>query len=165
MVTVNAPSATAGATYTAVMSGIAITKGIMYAIMHTLKYAWLALLLVPSLAVAAAHHKAAGDPTLSNSQEPGSVLVFPYFQTGTVIEFSNLPEPKTEIHIGVTCPTGVTCPELLPVKLHADWVCPGSENPSSSFVCRESDFVLFTTINGKITLSPNGPNVPPCKHG
>src|SRR5215472_17639690 len=80
------------------MSGIAITEGMMYAIMRTLKYAWLALL-------------------------------------------------------------------LLPVKLHADWVCPGSENPTSSFVCKESDFILFTTINGKITLSPNGPNLPPCKHG
>ena len=133
----------------------------MYAIMRTLKYAWLALLFVPGLSIAQASVPA----ILSNSQEPGSVLVFPYFQTGTVIEFSNLPEPKTEIHIGVTCPTGVSCPELFPVKLHADWVCPGSENPTASFVCKESDFVLFTTINGKITLSPNGPNVPPCKHG
>ena len=135
----------------------------MYAIMRTLKYAWLALLLVPGLTIAQASVVRAA--TLSNSQEPGSVLVFPYFQTGTVIEFSNLPEPKTEIHIGVTCPTGITCPELEPIKLHADWVCPGSENPTASFVCKESDFVLFTTINGKITLSPNGPNVPPCKHG
>src|SRR5215469_15653639 len=123
---------------TAVMSGIAITEGIMYAIMRALKYAGLALLLVPSLAVAANHHKAAvGDPTLSNSQEPGSVLVFPYFQTGTVWVDNNVTEPKTEIHIGVTCPTGVSCPELEPVKLHAAWVCPGSERPASSFVCKE----------------------------
>ena len=132
----------------------------MYAIMRTLKYAWLALLFVPGLSIAQASVAA----TLSNSQEPGSVLVFPYFKVGNV-NLGNVTEPKTEIHIGVSCPTGVTCPELLPVKLHADWVCPGSENPSSSFVCKESDFILFTTINGKITLSPNGPNVPPCQHG
>jgi hypothetical protein len=135
----------------------------MYAIMRMLKCAWLALLLVPGLTIAQASVVRAA--TLSNSQEPGSVLVFPYFQTGTVIEFSNLPVPKTEIHIGVTCPTGVPCPELMPIKVHADWVCPGSENPSSSFVCKESDFVLFTTINGKITLTPNGPNLPPCQRG
>jgi hypothetical protein len=135
----------------------------MYEIMRTLKCAWLALLLVPGLMIAQTSVVRAA--TLSNSQEPGSVLVFPYFQTGTVWVDNNVSEPKTEIHIGVTCPTGVTCPELMPVKVHADWVCPGSENPSSSFVCKESDFVLFTTINGKITLTPNGPNVPPCQHG
>src|SRR5262249_30112385 len=96
---VNAPPAT----YTAVMSGIAITEGMMYAIMRTLKYAWLALLLVPGLTITQASVVRAA--TLSNSQEPGSVLVFPYFQVGTV-NVGNVDEPKTEIHIGVTCPTG-----------------------------------------------------------
>jgi hypothetical protein len=98
------------------------------------------------------------------------VIVFPYFTTGTVTADTAV-LPATEIHIGVKCPTGVICPENEPIKLHAHWVCPGSENPRTSFVCKESDFVLFTTVNGKITLNPNGQSsvgnigVPPCPRG
>ncbi len=120
----------------------------MHSIMRSLKYACVAMLLGPGLGLATA-----AAATLSNSQEPGSLIIFPYFTAGTVSAGSSVP-PKTEIHIGVTCPTGVTCPEGEVVKLDAHWVCPGSENPSTSFVCRESDFVLFTTVNGKITREP-----------
>jgi hypothetical protein len=133
----------------------------MYSIIRAMKYACIAILLAPTLAAAQA---------LSNSQEPGSLIVFPYFMTGTVTADTAV-LPKTEIHIGVKCPNGVICPENEPIKLHAHWVCPGSENSSRSFVCKESDFVLFTTINGKITLNPNGQSsvgnigVPPCPHG
>jgi hypothetical protein len=136
----------------------------MYSIIRAVKHAWIALLLVPSFGVAQA-------ATLSNSQEPGSVIVFPYFKAGTVT-VSSAPLPQTEIHIGVTCP-GATCPEAstTPIKLDAQWVCPGSENPKTSFVCKETNFVLFTTVNGKITLNPNGQSsvgnipVPPCPEG
>ena len=133
----------------------------MYSIIRAMKYACIAILLAPTLAAAQA---------LSNSQEPGSVIVFPYFTTGTVTADTQV-LPKTEIHIGVKCPTGVICPENEPIKLNAHWVCPGSENPRTSFVCKESDFVLFTTVNGKITLNPNGQSsvgnigVPPCPRG
>ena len=134
----------------------------MYSIIRAMKYAWAAILLVPTLAAAQA--------PLSNSQEPGSVIVFPYFTTGTVTADTAV-LPATEIHIGVKCPNGVICPENEPIKLNAHWVCPGSENPRTSFICKESDFVLFTTINGKITLNPNGQSsvgnigVPACPHG
>src|SRR5215469_2849684 len=135
----------------------------MSSIIRAVKHAWIALLLVPSLSVAQA-------ATLSNSQEPGSVIVFPYFKVGTVSVNTQV-LPKSEIHIGVTCPSGVTCAENEPIKLEAHWVCPGSENPVTSFVCRETNFVLFTTVNGKITLNPNGQSsvgtipVAPCPHG
>jgi hypothetical protein len=124
----------------------------MYSIRRVLKHAWIALLLVPSLANA----------QLSNSQEPGSLIVFPYFKAGTV-NVSGQDLAKTEIHVGVKCPTApaVPCMENTPVKLEGHWVCPGSENPSTSFVCRETNFVLFTTINGKITLNPNGQSATP----
>jgi hypothetical protein len=134
----------------------------MYSLIRAAKHAWIALLLVPSLALAQ-------PPTLSNSQEPGSLMVFPYFKKGTVNNGKVL--DQTVIHIGVTCPTGVICPENEPIKLDAQWVCPGSERPSTSFVCRETNFVLFTTVNGKITLDPNGFStvghipVPPCPEG
>jgi hypothetical protein len=132
----------------------------MFSILRVLKHAWIALLLVPCLAVAKPH-AAATDPTLSNSQEPGSLIVFPYFKTGTV-NVSGQDLAKTEIHIGVTCPTALApCPENEPVKLDGHWVCPGSENPNTSFVCRETNFVLFTTVNGKITLNPNGQSATP----
>jgi hypothetical protein len=132
----------------------------MYSILRVLKHAWIALLLVPCLAVAKPHHSAADPPLLSNSQEPGSLMVFPYFKAGTV-NVSGQDLAKTEIHIGVTCPSGVTCPENEPIKLEGHWVCPGSENPNTSFVCRETNFVLFTTVNGKITLNPNGQSATP----
>jgi hypothetical protein len=125
----------------------------MYSILRVLKHAWIALLLVPCLGVAQA-------ATLSNSQEPGSLMVFPYFKAGTV-NVSGQDLAKTEIHVGVTCPRGVTCPENEPVKLEGHWVCPGSENPNTSFVCKETNFVLFTTVNGKITLNPNGQSATP----
>jgi hypothetical protein len=48
-----------------------------------------------------------------------------------------------------------------PVKLEGHWVCPGSENPNTSYVCRETNFVIFTTVNGKITLNPNGQSATP----
>ncbi len=135
----------------------------MSSIIRAVKHAWIALLLVPSLTVAQA-------APLNDSQEPGSVIVFPYFKVGTV-SVSNQALPATEIHIGVTCPTGFTCPESLPIKLEAHWVCPGSERPVASFVCKETNFVLFTTVNGKITVNPNGQssigNIPvaPCPEG
>ncbi len=138
----------------------------MHTFIRSFKYACVAMLLGPGLSLATATAANA----LSNSQEPGSVIIFPYFTTGTVTPDSAV-QPKTEIHIGVTCPVGVTCPEGEPVKLEAHWVCPGSENPSTSFVCKESDFVLFTTVNGKITVNPNGQSsvgnipAPPCNHG
>jgi hypothetical protein len=138
----------------------------MHTLMRSFKYACVAMLLGPGLSLATATAANA----LSDAKEPGSLIIFPYFTTGTVTP-DNAVQPKTEIHIGVTCPVGVTCPEGEPVKLEAHWVCPGSENPSTSFVCKESNFVLFTTVNGKITVNPNGQSSvgnippPPCRHG
>jgi hypothetical protein len=87
------------------------------------------------------------------------------------VNVNGVPVPKTEIHIGVACPSGVTCPEGERVKLAAHWVCPTTENPQISYVCKESDFILFTSVDGKITLDPNGNSsvgnipTPPCPRG
>src|SRR5262245_62556341 len=40
---------------------------------------------------------------LSDSQEPGSVIVFPKFIRGTVFP-DGFPTPKTEFEVGVVCP-------------------------------------------------------------
>ena len=138
----------------------------MHTLMRSIKYACGAMLLGLGLSLATATAANA----LSDPKEPGSLIIFPYFATGTVTPDGTV-APMTEIHIGVTCPVGFTCPEGEPIKLEAHWVCPGSENPNTSFVCKESDFVLFTTVNGKITVNPNGQSSvgniprPPCAHG
>ena len=138
----------------------------MHTLMRSLKYACVAMLLGPGLSLVTATAANA----LSDAREPGSLIIFPYFATGAVTPDGTV-QPMTEIHIGVTCPVGFTCPEGEPIKLEAHWVCPGSENPNTSFVCKESDFVLFTTVNGKITVNPNGQSSvgniprPPCTHG
>jgi hypothetical protein len=96
----------------------------------------------------------ARDPTLSDSQEPGSVIVFPKFISGSVIVDGVL-TPPTEIEVGVVCPTGATCPEDQSVLIRFHWVCPGSGGFFGS-VCRETDFAITATVNEKAVFSPDG---------
>jgi len=121
------------------------------------KGARLAVLLVPALALAAPAFAQVRATTLSDSQEPGSVIVFPKFIQGTV----KLPEgpsaPISELEIGVVCPKGVICPEHEPVKIRFHWVCGTSEaDLAGSFVCKETDFDINATVYEKIVLTPNG---------
>src|SRR5215469_15833203 len=116
----------------------------------------LAMLLVPALALAAPAFAQVRATTLSDSQEPGSVIVFPKVIQGSV----GLPEggtaPITEVEIGVVCPKGVTCPEHMPVKIRAHWVCGTTEaDLAGSFTCRETDFDITATVDEKIVLTPN----------
>jgi hypothetical protein len=122
-----------------------------------IKGARLAVLLLPALALAAPAFAQVRDPKLSDSQEPGSVIVFPKFIKGTV----TLPEggaaPASEIEIGVVCPKGATCSEHQAVKIRLHWVCGTSEaNLAGSFICQETDFDVTATVFEKIVLTPNG---------
>src|SRR5207248_5358461 len=96
------------------------------------------------------------DPRLSDSQEPGSVIVFPKFITGTV----TLPEggtaPATELEVGIICPVGATCPEHQSVKIRFHWVCPGDQYFNDKLICRETDFDVVASVNEKLVLVPNG---------
>src|SRR6516164_6196753 len=117
----------------------------------------LAMLLVPALALATPALAQGRDPTLNDSQEPGSVIVFPKFIQGTV----TLPEggtaPITELEIGIVCPKGVICPEHQSRKLRLHWVCGATEaDENTSFVCKETDFDITATVFEKIVLTPNG---------
>ncbi len=94
---------------------------------------------------------------LNDAQEPGSVLVFPYFRTGTVQSVESNSHPKTEIEISVTCPRGATCVEGdqntgEAVNLRAVWVCPGD----AANVCPNVPFDLRTTVNGTLYFHPAG---------
>jgi len=118
----------------------------------------LAMLLVPALALAAPAFAQTRPTTLSDSQEPGSVIVFPKFTQGAVA----LPEggpgaPITELEIGVVCPKGQVCPEHMPVKIRFHWVCGTTEaDIANSFICKETDFDITATVWEKIVLTPNG---------
>jgi hypothetical protein len=121
-----------------------------------IKGAWLAM-LVPALALAAPAFAQVRPVGLSDSQEPGSLIVFPKFVQGTV----SLPEgplaPITELEIGVVCPRGDVCAEHAPVKIRFHWVCGTTEAATAtSFVCQETDFDITATVYEKIVLTPNG---------
>jgi hypothetical protein len=106
-------------------------------------FALFALLLGLSLATAMT---AWAQPQLSDSQEPGSVLVFPLFETGAAMGGS-----VSTFQISVACPTGASCTDGQDVDIRAHWVCPGS---GFFNVCQDRDFVLDTTVNGTVTFSP-----------
>src|SRR6516165_9645301 len=123
------------------------------------KAARLAVLLVPALSLAAPAFAQVRPTTLSDSQEPGSVIVFPKFIQGT----TELPEggtaPVTELEIGVVCPKGVVCAEHQPVKIRFHWVCgTTAADIANSFICKETDFDITATVYEKIVLTPNGEN-------
>jgi hypothetical protein len=123
----------------------------------TIKGARFAALLVPALALAAPAFAQVRATTLSDSQEPGSVIVFPNFIGGNVPLPEGVFAPATELEIGVVCPKGVICPEHEPVKIRFHWVCGTTEaDVANSFVCKETDFDITATVFEKIVLTPNG---------
>src|SRR5438046_6781724 len=98
--------------------------------------------------------------SLNDSEEPGSVLVFPKFIRGTVDtpDLATVGQPisaRTEIEISVSCPKRSTCTRdpltgilFDRVRLRAHWVC------GAHVICLERDFDLFTTVNGTIYFNP-----------
>jgi hypothetical protein len=122
-----------------------------------IKGAHLAMLLVPALALAAPAFAQTRPAGLSDSQEPGSVIVFPKFVQGTVA----LPEggtiPISVLKISVVCPKGVTCAEHQLVKIRLHWVCGTSEaNLAGSFICQENNFDITATVFERIVLVSDG---------
>jgi len=132
------------------------------------------LVLVAALAVPAMAQQ------LFNSEAPGSVIVFPKFITGTVT-IDGVATPKSEFELSVTCPEGITCTEGTRVKIRFHWVCPGSQLFQDKAICKETDFVLWTTVNATLTFNaantvvggavgqggtnPGGVRLPPCARG
>jgi len=124
--------------------------------MKSMSVLWVGVFFLALLAMAAAAPPVA-HAGLNDASEPGSVLVFPYFRTGTVQTVESNAHPKTEIEISVTCPRGATCVEGgqntgEAVKLRAVWVCPGD----TANVCQKVPFDLQTTVNGTLYFHPAG---------
>jgi len=127
---------------------------------------------------------------LSDSEQPGSVLVFPKFVGGDPGVAGSQPPvhvdgiagiARTEIEIGAVCPPladfvegVVSCLPHQTVTVRAHWVCPGFQGVNSN-ICREEDFVFTLTTNGKVAFSadgnpinpntPSGIPAPPCPRG
>ena len=100
------------------------------------------------------------DVRLADSQEPGSVIVFPKFIRGFVAP-DGVPTPRTEFEVGVVCPKGALCFELQRVKIRFHYVCGTDEGDvSNSFICRETDFDASTTVNGKLIFNPEATTPP-----
>jgi hypothetical protein len=119
--------------------------------------------------------------TVNDSEEPGSVVVFPLFEKGTVMTADQGVLPRSSFEISVVCPPGATCSDGDDVDIKAHWVCGGSDkNPFAP--CLETDFTINTTVNGTVRFNPNtsicspGPGfqnlegcgsiqLPPCQNG
>src|SRR2546422_3644000 len=89
----------------------------------------------------------------NDSQQPGSVLVFPKFIRGTFTDApvtGQVAQARTELEISVRCPKGATCGANQAVRLRAHWVCPG---------CAETSFDLKTTVGGTLYFNPEGVTV------
>jgi hypothetical protein len=143
-----------------------------------------ALLLMPALALATPAF-AFGPALLSDSEQPGSVVIYPkiinelFGPTGAPIIVDGQTVSQTEIEIGAVCPfalvtAGGFCANHQPIIVRFHWVCPGDPTKTSDF-CQESNFEVDLTVNGKLAFSANGnainlnspPLVPaaPCARG
>lgn len=131
-----------------------------------------AVLLAPVLALATPV-LASPPPTLNDSEQPGSVIIYPKFIAAQVL-VDGTSMPQTEIEIGAVCPSGLTCSENTKIKIRFHWVCPGQEGVLSNICPEESFDVTALTVNGKLAFSADGipintnsPTVPaaPCKRG
>ena len=116
----------------------------------TVLFVGLALLVAP-----AATMGQMVEPELNDSQEPGSVLVFPKFLRGTVATPDQGTLARTEIEISATCPRGATCVDGQAVIIRAHWVCPAALLGGLPVTpCRETDFTVRTTVRGSLFFNP-----------
>jgi len=114
-----------------------------------------ALALVPGLALATPA-LALNPPDQADLSQPGSVIIFPKFLNLPAVHVdSGILVPRSEISVGVVCPVGATCQEHETVKVRFHWVCPGEENVNSN-ICKETDFDLFLSIDGKLSFPADG---------
>jgi hypothetical protein len=114
-----------------------------------MKGLWSALLVAPAIGLATP----ASAQALADTSQPGSVIVFPKFVTGTV-SVEGVTTPKTEIELGAVCPNGQVCPEHQQIKVRFHWVCPGSDDITFKYICNSTDFDIFLTVDGKAVFNP-----------
>jgi hypothetical protein len=145
-----------------------------------------ALLLMPAFALATPAFAICRDAQcLYDSQEPGSVIVFPKFVNQDRVTVDGIADlARTEIEIGAVCPHRKSadlsteifdiCAEHQSVKVRFHWVCPANQAFESKQVCKQTDFDVTLTVWGKLAfaadgrpINANSPRVPaaPCARG
>ncbi|MBV8591888.1 MAG: hypothetical protein JO212_17840 [Acetobacteraceae bacterium] len=103
---------------------------------------------------------------MADSNEPGSVIVWPKFMTGSVAVNAGTPgaftAAKTVIELGAVCPAdtgGSGCADNSTINVHLHWVCPGVAVGELPSVCPSTDFTVAVTYGnssaGKITINPS----------
>jgi hypothetical protein len=134
-------------------------------------------LMMPALTLAAPAF-AFPPAGLSDSEQPGSIIVYPKFVNMPAVNVDGNTVPRTEIEIGAVCPPafvagGGACAEHQPVTVTFQWVCPATEGVNSN-ICAASGFEVTLSVNGKLAFSADGipinsnsPPVPgaPCPRG
>jgi hypothetical protein len=130
--------------------------------MQRVKWLHVSLLFLLALGLAM---PAMAQVVVYDSELPGSVIVFPKFIRGTTDG-----QPNSSFEISVGCPLGLrnpitgACPtpyiEGFRVKLKAHWVCPGDQTFENKYICRETDFDLYTTVFGTISFNPENVGAP-----
>src|SRR6516165_10830668 len=120
-----------------------------------MKSAWSALLLAPAIGLAT---PASAAFPLADPSEPGSVIVYPKWRSGTVT-VDTVTLPQTEIELGVVCPVGEVCNELTPIKVRFHWVCGGDDKIDNKYICPSTDFDVFLTVDGKAVFDPNNTTI------
>jgi len=112
------------------------------------------LLIVPALALAMPAFAQTRSAKLSDSQEPGSVIVFPKFINAPAVPLEDGgTAPASALKIGVVCPKGATCSSDQVVTIRFHWVCGAS---AANTVCQETNFDVTATVFEKIILVPDG---------
>src|SRR5262245_482805 len=91
-------------------------------------------------------------------EQRGSVIVFPKFIQGA-LTIDNQKRPLTEIEVRAECPRNATCPNGEPVKVRFHWVCPGSNDIATKFVCKAAAFEISVPLNGKVSFNPEASNL------
>jgi len=114
------------------------------------------LLLTMALESAMPSFAQTPETTAGALEQAGSVIVFPKFVKGT-LEVDGVPKARTEIEIQARCPSNTTCPVDEPIKIRFHWVCPGSDDISSKYICKESGFDILLSPNGKVVFNPENP--------
>ena len=118
----------------------------------------LVALMLVGVSVASAAPAGPTDPTLTDSEQPGSFIVFPKIHAGKLANGI----AQTTIEIGVVCPNnfnaGVNppCQQEQPVKIKLHWVCPATVQKGAAGFCQSQDFELHTTVFGKLEFDAAG---------
>jgi hypothetical protein len=99
------------------------------------------------------------DPGLYTQGDPGSVVVFPKFLTGTVDSGDGTQLPMSAFEITTLCPSDADsqtyCGLHPTIALHGEWVCPGNLQDVNQ-LCTGNDFHITTTVNGTLWFDANG---------